>query len=308
MVDEARRPTRWWVGWLVALLIIEAFTFGGLFLGMAVLGNPADTDARSQYEEVFSVLATLLGLFLWVRFKEGRRFSSLGFRPSRDWVKLLLGFLIGGAMMSVGVLLGLATGAYGNGLSPHSLNGSSAVLALLPLILVFLLQGTNEESIVRGYMLQVGARQLPGWVAILVTSAIFTVIHTLNPLTFLNIMLYAVFACLVALRQGSLWLIAGIHGGWNFFQGNVFGLPVSGLNYATSLFTVGPVPGASTMLNGGAFGLEAGLLGTLVLTSPPSSPTCGTAQPKEGLKPRSRRVTWRFSQDGFRPALHQHIG
>ena len=265
MVDEARRPTRWWLAWIVALLIIEGFALLGVFVGSAILGTPKSTDTRYQYVEVFASLSTLLGLFLWVRVKEGRRFSSIGFRPGRDWVKVLLGFVIGAALMSIGVLLGLMTGIYQNGRSTHSLSGSAALVALVPLVLLFVLQGTNEEAITRGYMLQMGARQVPAWVAIIGSSLIFTLIHTFKPLTVLNIMLYAVFACLVALQQGSLWLIAGIHAGWNYFQGNFFGLPVSGIGEATSFFTIGPTAGASTLLSGGDFGLEAGLFATLVL-------------------------------------------
>jgi hypothetical protein len=58
--------------------------------------------------------------------------------------------LIGAAMMAVGVLIGLVTGQYTPGGSTHTLSGSSALLALLPLILVFILQGSTEETMTRG--------------------------------------------------------------------------------------------------------------------------------------------------------------
>ena len=53
---------------------------------------------------------------------------------------------------------------------------------------------------------------------------------------------------------------------WNFFQGNIFGLPVSGNPEATSLFTFGPAKGASDALSGGDFGLEASAIGSVILT------------------------------------------
>jgi hypothetical protein len=46
-----------------------------------------------------------LALFAWVRFKEGRPFSSIGFRGENPVGKLFLGLLIGGGMMTVGVLV-----------------------------------------------------------------------------------------------------------------------------------------------------------------------------------------------------------
>lgn len=266
MADEAARPSAWWLGWLVAIAIIVGGASVGSLIGKVVLGSPTETDPTYQYGELFSFGLTLLLLYLWVRFKERRPLRSVGFRPGRDWRLLPLGFLVGAAMMAVGVLLGLATGQYAAGGSTHTLSGGSALLALLPLLVVFVLQGSTEETVTRGYMLQIGGRQLPGWVAVLASSVIFAVVHLdFDPMILLNIGLYAVFASLVALRQGSLWMVCGIHAGWNFFQGNVFGLPVSGIPEATSLWTFGPARGSSELLSGGSFGLEAGLFGTVVL-------------------------------------------
>ena len=168
-------------------------------------------------------------------------------------------------MMALGVLAGMVTGQYTSGGSTHTLSGGSALLALVPLILLFVLQGSTEESVTRGYMLQIGARQLPGGVVVILSSVVAVVHVDFDPLVLINITLYAVFACLVALRQGSLWLVCGIHAGWNFFQGNIFGLPVSGNPEATSLLSIGPAPDASEALSGGSYGLEASLLGTVVL-------------------------------------------
>lgn len=77
--------------------------------------------------------------------------------------------------------------------------------------------------------------------------------------------LYAVFVCFVALGEGGLWLVCGIHAGRNYFQGNIFGLPVSGHPEGTSLWDFGPVSGANDMVTGGNFGVEASLVGTGVL-------------------------------------------
>jgi len=59
------------------------------------------------------------------------------------------------------------------------------------------------------------------------------------------------------LRTKQLWLSIGIHIGWNFFEGVVFGFPVSGLNvYHLIRITVsGPA-----LWTGGEFGPEAGLI------------------------------------------------
>ncbi len=220
---------------------------------------------RYQYTEAFVFGATLIGLALWVVLKEGRSFTSVGFRGA-PFGRLLAGLGIGAAMMSVGVGIATVLGQYSRGASQHTTTGSSAILSLLPLLLLFILQGSTEEAITRGYMLQMGLRQLPGWVAVVASSVLFAVIHlNFRPLALINITLYAIFASLVALEQGSLWLVCGIHAGWNYFQGNVYGLPVSGHPEATSLFAFGPTPGSIDVLSGGTFGVEASIIGTVVL-------------------------------------------
>jgi membrane protease YdiL (CAAX protease family) len=248
------------------MLIIIVGGAGGQAIGAAVLGSPEPEDSSYQFGELFSFGFTLVALALWVVVKEGRGFSSLGFRGGNPVGKLALGVGVGALMMGAGVLALTVLGQYESGVSEHTNLGSEALVLLLPLAVVFLLQASTEEAVTRGYMLQIGGLQLPGWVAVITTSVIFSVLHVgASPLALLNIALYAVFASFVALGQGSLWLICGIHAGWNYFQGNIFGVPVSGHSEANSLLAFGPAEGASDLLSGGDFGVEASLVGTLVL-------------------------------------------
>lgn len=266
MADEAERPTRWWLAWLVALIIILVGLVLGDWIGALVLGHPARDQPRAQFLELFMFGTIALLLYLWIRLKERRGFSTFGFRGSKPVGRLLLGLLLGAALMTLGVLVPVALGDLATGRSEHHLSGTGALLMLVPLLVVFVLQSSTEEMVFRGYMLPMGLRQLPGWVAVLGTSVIFAAIHPgANVVGTLNILLYAVFACLVVLQQGSLWLICGFHAGWNFFQGNVYGVPVSGNPEPTSLFTFGPTSGSRDLLSGGDFGIEASLVGTVLL-------------------------------------------
>ena len=68
------------------------------------------------------------------------------------------------------------------------------------------------------------------------------------------------------IRSGSVWMPMGLHVAWNFFEGFVFGQPVSGNPPGTSLFVAGPAapPG---FWSGGAFGPEAAGWTALVLVA-----------------------------------------
>lgn len=266
MAGEAKRPTRWWLAWIVAGLIIVVAGTVGTSVGTVVLGRPGEGDALYQFEEFPSFAFMLVALLAWVRWKEGRAFSSIGFRGSNPVGKLVLGLVIGAAMMTIGVLVTWALGEYSTGVSEHTNVGSSSVLAIAMLFVVFIVQASTEEAVTRGYMLQVAGRQINGVVAVLAGSVYFAVLHIgAGPLALFNIALYAVFASLVALGQGNLWVIAGIHAGWNYFQGNIYGLPVSGNAEANSLWAFGPSSDSHDLVSGGDFGLEASLVGTLVL-------------------------------------------
>lgn len=267
MADEAERPTRWWAAWLVGIVIILTGLVAGGAVGGAVLGNPADSDPLHQFTELFMFGTVIVLLALWLRFKERRPFTSVGLRGSKPVGKLALGLVIGAGMMAVGVAIPWALGQYGLGLSAHARLGADAVVWLVPLLIVFILQGSTEEIMSRGYMLQVAGLQIPGAAAIAGTSVIFSALHlAFAPVPFVNIVLYAVFVCFVALGEGGLWLVCGIHAGWNYFQGNIFGLPVSGHPEGTALLDFGPVKGANDLVTGGDFGVEASLVGTGVLT------------------------------------------
>lgn len=264
---EAKRPTPWWLAWPVGIVII----FGGLvlgdLLGQAILGNPDAANPIHQFIDITGFGMVVLLLALWLRLKEGRAFSSVGLRGANPVGKLAGGLAIGAAMMSIGVVVPWAMGQYELGASVHARLGMDAVLWLIPLFAVFILQGSTEELVLRGYMLQTGGLQMPGLAAIVGTSVLFSALHRdFDPIPFINIVLYALFACFVALADGNLWRICGIHAGWNFFQGNVFGLPVSGNAEGTSFWNFGPAQGSNVAITGGNFGVEASLMGTAVLT------------------------------------------
>lgn len=266
MAGEAQRPTRWWAAWLVGIgLILFGLVVGDL-LGQAVLGNPGADDPLHQYAEFFEFGSVLVLLALWLRVKERRRFSSLGLRGAKPVGKFLGGLAIGAGMMAVGVAVPWALGQYELGGSVHGRVGTDAILWLIPLLAVFILQGSTEELVTRGYMLPVAGRQIPAAAAIIGTSVLFAGMHlAFEPIPFANIALYALFAAFVALGDGSLWRICGIHAGWNYCQGNVFGLPVSGNPEGTALWDFGPVAGSNELISGGNFGVEASLIGTTIM-------------------------------------------
>ena len=171
---------------------------------------------------------------------------------------LLIGFLLFSTATGIVALLG--------GLEVLGLRGQGALWAMLAMAVT---SGTIEEILFRGILLRHLEAVLGTWAALGITSLLFGAGHLANP----GATLFAAFA--VAMEAGillgaaylvtrRLWLAVGIHAAWNFTQGWVFSIPVSGGVAPLGLLItrrVGP-----DWLTGGEFGLEASVVALVVAT------------------------------------------
>lgn len=133
-------------------------------------------------------------------------------------------------------------------------------------VFVFISVGFAEEIFGRGYVMSVLRQTKNKPVIVLVSAAIFALLHSGNsgigPLPYLNLALFGVFTAYIYLRSGNIWMCIGYHITWNYFQGYVYGFKVSGTDSQGMLTTLFP---KDTILNGGAFGPEGGLFVTAVI-------------------------------------------
>lgn len=104
--------------------------------------------------------------------------------------------------------------------------------------------------------------------AVVISSLFFSMMHGMNDnmslLAYLNLFLFGAVMALLMLRYENIWIVGAAHSIWNFVQGTIFGVSVSGIQIKRTVFVGKSVEGAS-FINGGKFGLEGGLSVTLVL-------------------------------------------
>jgi membrane protease YdiL (CAAX protease family) len=240
-------------------VVFSQLSSGGSFdLSGQVLDSPEFTMIA-----LFATIATIVGAFLYCRFLEGRKISTLGFRTSKIAREYLVGMLVGLVLFSAAVLICVLTGT----LTYEGLAYGSAGLIVV-FFLGFLIQGMSEEVLCRGYFLISLARKQNLIVAIVVSSSAFGALHLLNDgvsaLAIFNIILFGCFMAVYLIKRGNIWGAAAIHSMWNFTQGNIFGIQVSGMSKMESVFAFDATQGGE-LINGGAFGLEGGLAVTAVL-------------------------------------------
>ena len=137
------------------------------------------------------------------------------------------------------------------------------------LISVSIVPAFIEELLFRGVLFRWIEEFGGSWTALVLTSALFGGAHLMNA----NASPFASFA--IALEAGlllggaymltrSLWLPIGLHAAWNFTQGFIWDVPVSGMDQQglVEARLSGP-----EILSGGKFGLEASVIAMVIATA-----------------------------------------
>ncbi len=221
------------------------------------------------------LLITLVIVWLAGRFLDRRRFADFGFHFSRRWwLDLIFGLFLGAFLMACIFFSELAAGWIRvMDFTVTTDPGMIFPLAILIPLVLFVCVGVSEELFFRGYQMKNLAEGMNSsrfgpaaaiLAATVLSSIFFGFAHIANPntsvMSTLNIMAAGVFLALGYLLTGELALSIGLHITWNFFQGNVFGLHVSGLDPVAARFLLIQQTGPE-LVTGGAFGPEGGLIG-----------------------------------------------
>ena len=212
---------------------------------------------------LFATVVTIIGAIFVCLKLEQRNLSSMGIRRRGFLAEHGLGLVIGAALLGLAVLIAHATDAITITANPDANLG-----LILIFFFAFVVQALSEELLCRGYLMMSLFRTASPLASVLISALIFAVLHSGNasvtPLALLNIFLVGIIFGVYTLKRGSIWGAAAFHAAWNFMQGNVFGIPVSGNATSISLFNVS-LNELRQQVNGGSFGLEGGLAVTIVL-------------------------------------------
>jgi hypothetical protein len=143
--------------------------------------------------------------------------------------------------------------------------GTAADLTPLTANLALIIIGFIYEEVffrallLNGLVVVLGGRK---WLAILISAALFGIIHLSNPgasaISAFGNALGGIIYGMAFLGGKNIWLPMGLHFSWNFSQGPIFGFPVSGLNMGGLIVQE---HSGSALLTGGAYGPEAGMVG-----------------------------------------------
>jgi uncharacterized protein len=266
-----------WMRWLlfsplarivifVLLFMALSFAVGALMHTLGWLGKDAPATIHGLAQFLMRALPALLAYLLLVRLVERRPITELA--PRRllpdGAIGTAAGLLLFSAVVGVLYLLG-----------SYHVTGTNPDAPWVPALLVVGLgAGIGEEILFRGVLFRIVEEGMgSGW-ALLLSALFFGAVHAGNP----GATLWS--SAAIAIEAGllfgmvyhltrSLPLCMGLHAAWNFAQGTIYGIPVSGTPADGWLVSTRSGP---DWLSGGVFGAEAsvvalglGLLCTLVL-------------------------------------------
>jgi membrane protease YdiL (CAAX protease family) len=245
------------------LIAILVFALGGTIGTILIKLLPRHPDSPWLLVNAAIAILTMLPL-LWLFFRYVER-GPMTIYATDGWAKELLAGLAGGALLfSLMVAFVAVLGGY-------RIIGHDGLQSIwMPLAAYALIPAFAEELLFRGILFRYIEKAAGSWAALVITSALFGLAHIYNE----NATWFSSFAIMIEagillgaiyMLTRRLWAAMGVHAAWNFTQGWIFGLPVSGSPGGVGL-NKGQLIG-SDLLTGGAFGLEASVPAVVVATT-----------------------------------------
>ena len=209
---------------------------------------------------LFELVPAVTAYAVVVRVLERRR-TAIEYAPRR-WTGLPAGLALGAVVCLVVTANIWALG----GIELVGFNADPPWLNRL--VSLGLVAGIAEEIGFRGVLFRYAESLLGTWAAVAVSALVFGALHlgntnaTLTGAVAIALEAGVMFAVLYALTR-SLWVVVGVHAGWNLMQGLGLGIVVSGSSNSGQGFLVSH-PRGPELVSGGSFGIEASVVAVVV--------------------------------------------
>jgi len=255
---------------LIAMAVIAPLALLPGYGAMALLNVPQGTSLMRFYFEHPTLAASIQGIavvgaLVFVgKVIERRPLSAFGLGLRGVGSETAKGFALGAAMMVAIIGFLALVGWYD--ITSMSFSQPAVWKAMVGGLGLFLAVAIFEEVMFRGILFRIVEEGIGSWAALAVTAFLFGYMHLSNPnatlFGALGVALAGILYAAGYMLTRNLWLVIGLHWSWNFVQGVIFGVPVSGRSLdggPISETIVGP-----QLWTGGAFGVEAGLVAYVV--------------------------------------------
>jgi membrane protease YdiL (CAAX protease family) len=272
-VTRGLRPLGIALAWIALYVVVGSALALGLIKGYTIIAGHYRLvlpDAMSPW--FLPVFATLLVIaFVAATWFVGAHlarhsWAELGWRSDSGMVLALLrGFAVGAIAAGLAIMLTIVPGGARFRIAHH---WSAYLGAAMPLAVGLLGAALFEEIVFRGFPIRRLADAIGAWPATLVLALAFGMAHLPNdnatPFGLLNVALAGIWLSIAFFSPGGIALGWGLHFGWNLGLA-LLGAPVSGMRFGPPQAVYHP--GSHAWFDGGAFGPEGGLVGTIAIAT-----------------------------------------
>lgn len=226
---------------------------------LAIFSLIFSPSISTYIQEVMFIVVPIL---IW-KFVEKKPLYKMGFeRGKKSVVDFIVGLILGAVSISIVFVILLISK---NVLLIGNIDKPKFDMNVLNGFILCIMTGFAEEIFFRGYCLKSICEKSSKLMAVIISSILFSVLHIGNPnvkpLFFINVILVGILFSYMALKV-NIWLPIGFHGMWNYFEGNVWSFPNSGIVtkgiYSTKFVS-------NNVINGGLVGPEGGLAVTFII-------------------------------------------
>jgi membrane protease YdiL (CAAX protease family) len=198
----------------------------------------------------------LISYHFYTKIVEKRK--ALEMSKDNAFLEWLIGFLISFVLVGSMVLVMSISGFY-------KIESTNGMLLLIKNFAFFGLGAFTQTLLFRLIIFKNIEEFLGTWIAVIISAAFFGFAHIINEnatfITSLSLMISEIMLVGSFILTRRVWLVWGIHMGWNFLQAGVFGMPNSGITFNGY---IKPLINGPTWLTGGAFGIEASVISFLM--------------------------------------------
>lgn len=226
--------------------------------------NVVSQDTAREVLPFIGPVSMIVAVWVALKLLDEKKFPEVGLiSPRRGGRDLLSGLVLGAVLMTLIFAILLISGQV---TLVNSLSTPEFSRFLWSGLLLYVVVGFAEEIFFRGYCMNALQQMGRTRTTVIISALLFSLAHGANVhvsvLSLVNIFIVGLLFAFMFVKTGNLWMPIGFHIAWNYFQGNVFGFPVSGMA-PHGIYNIKSME--SALWTGGAFGPEGGLLGTILL-------------------------------------------
>ncbi len=215
----------------------------------------------------------VIGIYLiWIAFvfilviaSSENIIDFLGINIDRETISLFItGLLMALSIQSIIVIIMYFCGIVS---SIYIVFASNRMGSLFGGLFVSFIVAFSEELVFRGYPIRKMHNCIKEVWILVITGLVFSIMHASNPGYNLNAFIFLFLANILLgkliIDSQSLWGSISFHFAWNFTEGYVFGLPISGTTSNAAIFRI--ILKGNSLISGGTFGIEASLISIIIL-------------------------------------------